>query len=371
MDVLLIEPFYTGSHACWAEGYKEFSSHNVTILNLKGQFWKWRMHGGAITLARKFLDQKCKYDLILVTDMLDLTIFQALTREATYNTPFAIYFHENQMSYPWSPTDRDVIKKRDRHYSFINFSSALAADKVYFNSLFHKNVFFEELRRLLKGFPDNNELESIETIKNKSEVLQLGFDFARLDDFKEGKTNKKPLILWNHRWEYDKNPKAFFEALYILDQKGLEFEVVVLGENFSQKPEEFLDAKDKLKGKIAHFGYVSEFAEYAKWLWRSDIIPITSNHDFFCRSLVESMHCNCYPILPNRLVFPEHIPDQFHDEFFYNDKQELIDKLEFAIMNIDQIRERDVDQFVKGYNWDRMAPIYDESFSNLCSSRVI
>ena len=150
-----------------------------------------------------------------------------------------------------------------------------------------------------------------------------------------------------------------------MDQKGLEFEVVVLGENFSQKPEEFLDAKDKLKGKIAHFGYVSEFSEYAKWLWRSDIIPITSNHDFFCRSLVESLYCNCYPILPNRLVFPEHIPDQFHDEFIYHNKLELIDKLEFAIMNIDQIRKRDVAHFVKDYNWNCMAAIYDESFNNL------
>lgn len=370
MDILLIEPFYTGSHASWVEGYRKYSRHNVQILGLKGQFWKWRMHGGAITLARKFLDQNFTQDLIIVTDMIDLTIFQALTREKTYNIPFAIYFHENQMSYPWSSTDRDIIKKRDRHYSFINFSSALTANKVYFNSCYHKNVFFEELRRMLKDFPDNNELNSIETIMDKSDVLQLGFDFDTLDDFKENRIDQKPLILWNHRWEYDKNPKDFFDALYILDEKGLEFDVVVLGENFSQKPDEFLYAKERLGNKIVHFGYVNEFSQYAKWLWRSDIIPITSNHDFFCSSLVESMYCNCYPILPDRLVFPEHIPDQFHDEFLYHDKSELIDKLEFAIKNIEQIRKRDVTHFIKEYNWNYMATIYDESFSNLIRQDV-
>ena len=72
MNILLVEPYYTGSHKQWADGYKENSSHNVKILSLKGQFWKWRMHGGAITLARMFNDLKWDPDLILVTDMLCL-----------------------------------------------------------------------------------------------------------------------------------------------------------------------------------------------------------------------------------------------------------------------------------------------------------
>ena len=68
VNILLVEPYYTGSHKQWADGYKENSSHNVKILSLKGQFWKWRMHGGAITLARMFNDLKWDPDLIFVTD---------------------------------------------------------------------------------------------------------------------------------------------------------------------------------------------------------------------------------------------------------------------------------------------------------------
>ena len=33
--------------------------------------------------------------------------------------------------------------------------------------------------------------------------------------------NKKPLILWNHRWEYDKNPTDFFKVLYKMQEKNL------------------------------------------------------------------------------------------------------------------------------------------------------
>ena len=364
MNILLIEPYYTGSHASWAEGYKKYSHHNVEILSLKGQFWKWRMHGGAITLARKFFESDVRYDLILTTDMLDLTIFQSLTRKQTHNIPYALYFHENQLAYPWSETDRDVVKNRDRHYSFINYSSALAADQICFNSQFHMDIFFVELRRFLKGFPDNNELRTVEELKMKSSVLSLGLDLTAFDQFETKGNSGKPLILWNHRWEYDKNPDDFFDVLYKLDESGLDFEVIVAGENFSQKPAKFLEAKERLGSKIVQFGYVADFSEYAKWLWKADIVPVTSNQDFFSISSIQAMYCNCYPLIPNRLAFPEHIHPEYHNEFIYNDIPDLTKKLEYAVQNIEQTRARKVAQFACNYRWEQMSSVYDTLFES-------
>ena len=54
INILLIEPYYTGSHKNWADELQKYSSHNIKLLTLSGSFWKWRMHGGAITLAKKF-----------------------------------------------------------------------------------------------------------------------------------------------------------------------------------------------------------------------------------------------------------------------------------------------------------------------------
>ena len=154
MKILIIEPYFTGSHKQWAEGYKRHSSHEIKILSIKGQFWKWRMHGGAITLAKMFDAMDWLPDLILATDMLDLNTFLSLTRNKSNGIPTAIYFHENQLSYPWSPDDRDIKNKRDSHYGFINYSSALAADKVFFNSKFHMKSFLNSLSPFLKKFPD-------------------------------------------------------------------------------------------------------------------------------------------------------------------------------------------------------------------------
>jgi glycosyltransferase involved in cell wall biosynthesis len=362
INILIIEPYFTGSHAAWANGYQKFSRHNVEILSLKGQYWKWRMHGGAVTLAREFLEMNYLPDVIFATDMLDLTTFLALTRSRTSGIPVALYFHENQICYPWSPTDRDVAEKRDRHYGFINYASALAANRVFFNSQFHKNAFFDELPKFLKHFPDYNEFASIEALKNKSDVLHLGLELSKFDQFKNIKQNKIPIILWNHRWEYDKNPKDFFKALYKLVKSGREFEVVLLGENFSTVPIEFETAKQKLGNRIVHYGYAESFADYAQWLWKADILPVTSHHDFFGASVVEAVYCECVPLLPNRLSYPDLFPIEKHSNYFYKDEADLLQKLK----DIEDCKNRGpLQKSVDKFCWGNMAPIYDATMKAL------
>ncbi len=367
MKILLIEPYLTGSHADWANGYQKHSQHEIKILSLSGQFWKWRMHGGAVTMADHFLKSKFKPDLILTTDMLDLTTFLSLTRAQTYNIPTAIYFHENQLCYPWSPDDRDVVQKRDIHYGFINYTSALVADAIFFNSQFHLNAFFEELPKMLKHFPDYRGLNNIEKVFKKSHVLPLGLDLKKFDLFKPNKKLKKqkPLILWNHRWEYDKNPRDFFHALFELAKQGLEFNVAVLGENFSNNPNEFDEAREKLGDRIIQFGYAESFKKYAKLLWLSDFIPVTSNQDFFGASTVEAIYCGCYPLLPNRLAFPEIIGIENYPENFYTSFENLVEKLGKAINNFEVIRQQKFNFDVDKYAWENIVPHYDEIFEQL------
>ena len=343
MKVLLLEPYYTGSHAAWADGYAAHSRHQVTILGLPGRFWKWRMHGGAVTLARQFMEMDAAPDLLLATDMLDLTTFLALTRARTHAIPTAVYFHENQLSYPWSPGDRDVRQGRDVHYGFINYASALAADALFFNSAYHLAGFFDELPRLLKHFPDYNELDSLTALRDRGQVLPLGLDLRRFDEQQSAVSGwrshreaslsavESPRILWNHRWEYDKNPEEFFRALNVLAERGLDFGLVILGESFRRQPSEFLEAQRRLGERVRHAGYAPDFADYAGWLWQADLLPVTSRHDFFGSSVVEAMYCGCFPLLPRRLSYPELIPPEYHDLCFYRDFDDLVARLAAAI----------------------------------------
>ncbi|MEA3362648.1 MAG: DUF3524 domain-containing protein [Thermodesulfobacteriota bacterium] len=363
MEIVLLEPFFAGSHASWAQEYAARSRHQVEILSLKGQHWKWRMHGGAVTLSKEFLTGEYKPDLLLATDMLDLTTFLALTRKQTADIPTAIYFHENQLTYPWSPTDQDPQQQRDAHYGFINYTSALVADAVLFNSDYHRQSFLQELPRFLKSFPDQNEIETTQKIIDKSRTLHLGLDLKKFDDYRSELgtvADRPPLILWNHRWEYDKNPQDFFQALYVLQEQNIGFELAVLGESYRKVPKIFAEAKVRLANRIVHWGYVENFSDYAAWLWRADILPVTSIHDFFGISVVQAIYCNCFPLLPGRLAYPEHITAAYCDRCFYTDFSDLVVRLGSACLNIESLRQEKLQVMVDYYDWGGMVAVYDD-----------
>jgi glycosyltransferase involved in cell wall biosynthesis len=377
VKILIVEPYFTGSHASWATGYKAHSRHNIEFLKLSGAYWKWRMHGGAVTLARRFMGSDFAPDLIVATDMLDLTTFQALTRSRTASTPMAVYFHENQLTYPWSPTDRDVVHKRDQHYGFINYASAMAADAVYFNSNYHLESFFEGLDQLLKHFPDNNELGTLENLRSKSTVLGLGLDLRRFDEYAGGASfgasedigsPAEPLIVWNHRWEYDKNPDAFFKALRAAADGGRLFRLAVLGEKFHQVPVVFFKAQVALADRVVQFGYAEDFETYAHWLHSGDIIPVTSNQDFFGASVVEAVYCGCRPLLPRRLAYPELIPQEFSSDVFYDGDPDLAERLDEMLREPLGPVNDELRAAMLRFDWRVMAPQYDRLFEDLVRS---
>jgi len=364
MKILLLEPFFTGSHKKWAEEFKQFSQHEIEIVSLNGSYWKWRMHGAAVSFAS--IVPRSKPDLILATDMLDLTTYLALTRSWSAGIATAVYFHENQLNYPWSTTDADVRLKRDNHYAFINYTSALAADHVFFNSHYHMLAFIEELPRFLKAFPDNNNFSTVESIRKKSSVLPLAVDLQKFNQHKPAKIEKpqRAAILWNHRWEYDKNPEKFFNALFTLAEHGIDFRLIVLGESYEKQPPIFDIAKERLADKILHFGYAESFDDYCKWLWTADMLPVTSNQDFFGGSVVEAMFCNVVPLLPNRLAYPEHIPQEYHHTFFYEEEDYLV-KLQKRIMDVKYLRVMDMQQYVQKYDWGNMIVQYDNAITEV------
>ncbi len=355
--IAIIEPFFTGSHKKWAEEFTRHSKHQIDIFGLSGRFWKWRMHAGAISLSKKILDSNQDFDVFLVSDFLDLGLFKSLVISKYPKAKFYIYFHENQLTYPWSPTDKDVALKRDNHYAFINYSSALVADKIFFNSKFHKESFIDALPQFLKQFPDEHNIWSINSIQNKSKVLSLALDLPRLN---ENIQKIEHSILWNHRWEYDKNPETFFKILKKIKDKDIKFKLIVLGEKTNSYPKIFDWAKDYFQEEILHFGYASSRVEYWNWLQKATVLPVTSNQDFFGISIIEALHSNVYPLLPNRLVYPEHIPDNDKDNHLYETDLDLEERI-IRLLNNKSILGYKLPKVTR-YSWENSIEGYDVMF---------
>ncbi|MGK7905882.1 MAG: DUF3524 domain-containing protein [Synechococcus sp.] len=374
LDCFLVSPYHTGSHAAWAQGYIDRSTFQIDLISMAGRFWKWRMQGGALELSQQVIHH-CQFskverqisqdkraeryrqpDCLWVTDMTNLPALLALARPYLDGVPILYYAHENQLTYPTPPGE-----KRDLTYAAINLLSMVTADAIAFNSHYHLQEFFDELPRLLKHFPDYNHLDAIPKLQAKSQVLPVGLDLHKFDPYEKTPfTQKGSLrILWNQRWEYDKNPSEFFQALYELDKAGVPFEVVVAGENFRQQPAEFAEARRRLGDRIVHFGYADTLTSYAQLLFNCDVVVSTAHHEFFGISVLEAMYCHCYPLLPNRLSYPELIPQSLQPEHLYDTFEQLCDRLKWAAHHLNRVRESSLRSVALEYEWHTLAPRYD------------
>jgi glycosyltransferase involved in cell wall biosynthesis len=361
MRIALIDPFYDTSHRHWGEGLRAHSQHQIEIYSNKANHWKWQMVGGTMQIAQRISGEIEKFDLLLVTDMLDLTCFKGYLPD--YRLPPAVlYFHENQITYPWSDSDRDINLERDHHYGFMNVRSALSADKVVFNSQYHRRSFLERLPQFCQQFPDFPSTVIFENIDERSHVLPIGLELKEYMPVDE--KEKNPVFLWNHRWEYDKNPNLFFEILFELKKNAIDFQLIVVGKSYNKEPSIFRKAQEELKENTIHWGYVESRKSYCELLKKANMTLVTGYQDFFGISVIESIASGCYPILPSRLAYPEHIPENFHKSVLYDNDEEIISKLN-KIINKGSYRNTDeFTSYIQKYDWSKVISEYDALFDS-------
>jgi glycosyltransferase involved in cell wall biosynthesis len=314
------------------------------------------MRGSAIRLAERMGRSRFEPDVILATDMLSLAEFMALYGR---RVPAVLYMHENQLVYPTRVTD-----ERDVHFGFTNITSCLAAARVVWNSTYHMESFLEAAFDLLREMPDERPEKAVASIRDRSVVIPPGLDLAAIDEV-DIKRQDPPVILWNHRWEHDKRPELFFEAMERLDQLGLDFQIAVLGESFEDKPEVFVKAKKSLKDRIATFGYVKDLSEYHRWLGRSAISVSTADQENFGISAVEAAYAGARPLWPDRLAYPELLHGRDH---LYRDMDELVHKLaELVESEFDAKVYRRHVRALERFGWDAVIGTYDDLLEEVAS----
>ncbi|NWG21081.1 MAG: DUF3524 domain-containing protein [Chloroflexi bacterium] len=372
MHILWLDAFHGGSHAAVSQGYARFSQHTVTLLTLStAGGWRWRMRGAAITFARELRRRALPpIDLVVATDMLDLATFLGLTRDLTARAAVALYMHENQLTYPLPPG-----RTRDLAFPWVNYTSALAADALFFNSAFHRNAFLAALPGLPGRYHDHQELDLIETIAARSCVLPPGIDLTRLDPPRAAaplppRSSSMPVILWNSRWEYDKAPEIFFAALDELERRGIDFRVIVIGEHIDPRHPAFLSARERLATRALAWGYVPDLETYRRLLHQADIIVSTAIQEFFGIAVVEAMYCGCIPLLPHRLSYPEILPAQYHEWCLYDSPEQLSDRLCAMIPTPAERRADGLRAVAAQYDWSQMAARYDAAFSQVVTGRA-
>src|SRR5687768_2394771 len=320
---LFVEPFYGGSHRAFLDGLVRHSAHEIELLTLPEGEWRRRMRRGAQELAPRTKDLPDELDFLVVSDMLDLPAFLALTRPRFERVPILAYFHENQMTYP-----RLRGTKFNSWFGQINYLTALAADAAAFNSEFHRSDFLGALRSLLAE-PNNWLLaDGVDEVERKSFVLPVGVELDWIDALEcERETTGPRTILWNHRWEFDKSPELFVRALDALAAQGIEFKLIIAGEPGDNPSEAIMSLPERFPERIRHFGFAPSKEDYGRLLWQSDIVISTTRHEFFGVGMVEAMASGCIPCAPKRYNYPALVPPELHGALLWENETELVEKL--------------------------------------------
>ena len=323
MRVLYIEPFDGGSHAQFTRTVTSAPWAEWTVLTLPARHWKWRMRGAASYFAlehRAALERG--HDLIFASAYLPLAELLGLV-PGLAEIPSILYFHENQLTFPVQEGREDP---RDFHFGFSQLVSALAATRCVFNSEHNRRGFLDEGAAVLSRMPDAVPADWIERIEKRSEVLPLPLELHDAPGYTDVPVEERqggPLIVWNHRWEYDKGPDAFFEVIGRLERRGVPFRLAVCGQRFRSAPPVFEQARERLADRIEHWGTLESRADYLALLSRAQLCVSTADHEFFGISMLEATHCGARPVVPDRLSYPE----LFTAEYRYGDDAQLEDTL--------------------------------------------
>ncbi len=359
--LLALEPYYGGSHRSVLDGLLARLDWEHDLLVMPARKWKWRMAGSAVTLAdevRRLHDAGARWDAVLASTFVDLPALLGLAREALAGVPAVVYFHENQLAYP-NRYERDW----DFQYPLANVRTALAADVCAFNSAYNRDSFLDEIPAFLGRFPDHRPAEVPDRIRERSIVLPPPFDPAAVDAAPLAR-GAVPRVVWPHRWDHDKDPDAFFDAVEALAAEGLAFEVAVAGQAHDDVRDAFESRARRLGERLVTLGGLETREEYAALLRTCDVAVSTANHEFFGLAMAEASYAGCFPLVPDRLAYPEVYPGPFR----YRSSEDLVARLRALVSEppppnaAREVGER--------YSFDALMPRYSELLDSLAERRA-
>jgi glycosyltransferase involved in cell wall biosynthesis len=309
----LLSAYRADSHAAWADWLTAtFSEFQWQTQELPGRHFRWRIRGNPLSWLDEFSDPAPA--ALVATSMVDLATVRGL-HPVLGRVPALYYFHENQFAYPLGEHQVRSIEPQ-----MVQLYGALTADRLAFNSRFNQTSFIDGVRALLARMPDGVPAGVPERLAAKSAVLPVPV----LPVPASGERRDPGLILWNHRWEYDKDPDSFADALAALAQRGTDFRLALLGPRPARPPPALQRLRERFAHRIVADAHVPR-AQYQAILGRAGIAVSTALHEFQGLAMLEAVSAGAAPLVPDALVYPE----QYAETYRYpaGDTQALAQRL--------------------------------------------
>nr|XP_054591015.1 glycosyltransferase-like domain-containing protein 1 [Nothobranchius furzeri] len=336
--VLLLEPFYGGSHKQLIDLLKE-NIPSCSVFTLPAKKWHWRARTSALFFSQT-VPTCSSYRVLFSSSVLNLCELVSL-RPDLARLKKVLYFHENQLVYP-------VRKSQDRDFQY-GYNEVLSCLLPEHKRTRHpcsekRSEDDDIIRKRGRQSQDDDVIRQSSLLRPPCGSKTIGTPVREV----ASAAQVKPLhIVWPHRWEHDKNPELFFNTLLRLKEKLLDFHVSVLGETFTDVPEIFSLARVSLDSNILNWGFLPSKDHYLQVLCDADVVVSTAKHEFFGVAMLEAVHCGCFPLCPKALVYPEIFPEQY----LYSTPEQLCKRLQELCRRPDLAREHITMVDTSLYSW--------------------
>lgn len=367
MNILVLSAYAAHSHVHWQRSLQAMFTHwRWQILSLPPRHFSWRVRGNALFWSiaeRDTLEQP--YDLVVATSMVDLATLRGLVPALT-RIPTIVYFHENQFEYPQDQQRHSLLDAQ-----MTSIYSALAADRIVFNSAYNRDSFLAGCAALMRKLPDRVPPGLALTLKARATVLPVPFDsrgdepmVSRWPNASERLIEPPLRLLWVGRFEHDKGGEGLLRILRRLESESLDYELAMTGQQFRQSPEVFSQIKLLFSHRLVQFGYIDCIREYRAILQAADVVLSTAIHEFQGLAVMEAVAHQCHPVVPDRLAYPEIYPSLNRYESCANDPEREADAAVTLILEMAaKLRLQSVQcPDMSAYGLRRMAPRYEQIF---------
>ncbi|WP_376691642.1 tRNA-queuosine alpha-mannosyltransferase domain-containing protein [Wenzhouxiangella sp. EGI_FJ10409] len=317
--MLLLSAYRSDSHAAWADWLRNnIEGVEWTLRELPGRHFAWRIRGNPLSWLDGIPDDPP--DRILATSMVDLATLKGIHPQLT-SVPTTYYFHENQLAYPVSRNQVRTIE-----HAIVQIYGALAADELLFNSDYNRRTFLEGVGKFVDKMPDRAPGDLADRLAPKCRVLPVP-----IEPVPPAENRDRRLIVWNHRWEYDKRPELFAEAVDRLVESGIDFRLALLGKRPRSTPAALDRIRKSAAGRIVADGLLPK-EEYRHLLGRAGVVVSTAAHEFQGLAMLEAVSAGAIPVVPDALCYPEQYPGRFR--YPSGDVEQLVMRLEALFSSV-------------------------------------
>lgn len=301
LSILALSPYHGGPRAAMIEELAAHSRHAFAQLALPPRTWPWRLRGSALHFADEIARmRRRRIDVLLASDLVDTSRLRALLPAELRATPIVQYFHADMLSEDLKGRPRDEPLAVSQLYSI------LASDLVLTASEFHRRALLAGAARLIETFPDAVPAGLAGAAERKVRVLPPGVNVAEIRAAApRDKGDGPPIVLWNHPWVDEQNPRMFFETLAHLEQEGVPLRLIAVGIAVKKYPEVFQQARRRLSRHVVQFGYVPGREQYLSNLRAADVVVSTASREWFPLGVVEAVIAGAAPLVGQGLANPE------------------------------------------------------------------